>query len=453
MQISKSTIRYLPTIIWIVVGLFMWALSYGDVATADVYSDSAHGNTRYGVNRSNVVEDPDYPDRYAIGACIHCHGTFDASICGVNPLMLFAPYDENFCFGCHKDSGSYQTGGIDINKSYSCNFGGNADEDTYDTDILSAFSHTTSGSSHWLEDIKSFALGSTRQTATGSSWSLDDNLNPCHACHNVHIAQRNYNSFYDATKSAISRPSDHHNLWGDDANERMDTYLYQPPYWSGSTNYEPDNGSDPTQSKANMPDYPTFCTDCHNAYNAIDSTNPCLPSDRPSEWGSALQQINWSDNGDKHGANAANGGLNLRDPYSSSLNNNVLSCTDCHEPHGSKNNVFLIRTEVNDGNLGANITAFSTADWKYLCSRCHKNDGYYGGYEYKFRYIHHLDSDAPYPSPMMCGSCHGSGGGGGCGFPDCGKWDRSAIRCDHCHFHGSDDSWYPWGTPTYRRTF
>ena len=135
MQISKSTIRYLPTTIWIVVGLFMWALSYGDVATADVYSDSAHGNTIYGVNRSNVVEDPDYPDRYAIGACIHCHDTFDASICGVNPLMLFAPYDENFCFGCHKDSGSYQTGGIDINKSYSCNFGGNADEDTYDTDM------------------------------------------------------------------------------------------------------------------------------------------------------------------------------------------------------------------------------------------------------------------------------------------------------------------------------
>jgi len=437
MQTTRFKIQYLPTKILIIVALFVWLLSSSGVATAD-YADSAHGNDLYGVNRSGAG--------YTTGDCAHCHEVFDASICGQNQFMLFAPYDENLCFGCHKDSGSYQTGGIDINKSYSCNFGGNANENTYDTDILSAFSHTTSGSSHWLGDIRSFAMGTTRQTATGLSWSLSEDLNPCDACHNPHIAQRNYNSPCDNTKSAMSRPSDRHNLWGDDIGERMDTYVYQPPYWSGSTNYEPDNGSDATQSKMNMPDYPTFCADCHNTYNAINSTNPCLPSDRPSEWGSALRQINWSDNGDKHGAKAADGGLNLRDPYASILNNKVVSCTDCHEPHGSKDNAFLIRTEVNDGNLDASITTFSTADWNYLCSKCHKDDGYYGGYQYKYRHIHHLDSDAPYPSPMQCSSCHGMGGGSG-------HWDKSAITCDHCHFHGSDDSWYPWGTPTYRRTF
>jgi predicted CXXCH cytochrome family protein len=96
------------------------------------------------------------------------------------------------------------------------------------------------------------------------------------------------------------------------------------------------------------------------------STNPRLLGHRLSEWGSAVQQINWSEDGDKHGANAADGGLNLRDPYHSWQENKVLSCTDCHEPHGSKDNVFVIRSEVNDGNLGGGITIFSAADWSYV---------------------------------------------------------------------------------------
>ena len=442
MQVAEFMIRRLlnTAFIFVTVSLLLH-MTLHPAGAFNFHEDTAHGNETYGVNRSGTG--------YATGNCAHCHDTFDSTICGQSPFILFATYDETLCFGCHKtpepDQDPVQHPIIVINKSYSCNFGGNADEDTCDADILSAFSHSESGSSHWLPDIKSFAIGTSRQTAAGLSWSLDERLTPCGGCHNSHVAQRNYYVPYVAGRSAITRPSAHNNLWGDDSGETMGACVYQPPYWSGSTHYEPDNGSDPSQSKANTPDYPTFCTDCHNTYNPITSNNPQLPSDRP--WGSALLQVDWSNSGDKHGAGAANGGLNLRAPYSTTIENKVLSCTDCHEPHGSKNNVFLIRTEVNDANLDDSITTFATVDWSYLCSRCHKDDSYYGGYQYKFRQIHHLDGEAPYSETMQCSSCHGMGGGGG------GHWDKPAISCDHCHFHGSDDAWYPWGTPTHRQTF
>ncbi|MDY6987558.1 MAG: cytochrome c3 family protein [Thermodesulfobacteriota bacterium] len=429
------------TALFIVLSLLLHLPNFADPAGAfEFQADTAHGNDSYGVNRTGV--------EYATGECANCHETFDLCVCGENQFLLFAACDEDLCLGCHKCEGSCQTDGIQINKSYSCNFGGNADADTYDTDISCAFSHSTSGSSHGLQDIKSFAMGTTNQTATGEPWSLNEKFNPCSACHNPHVAQRDYNTPYDPDTSAISRPSDRNNLWGDDAGERMSAYTYQAPYWDNlSGMHEPANNS--TADGSNMPDYPTFCTDCHNTYNTINSTNPCLPGDRPAEWGTTLVQINWSSDGDKHGAMAADGGLMLRDPYSSALGNKVLSCTDCHEPHGSKDNAFLIRTEVNDGNLAGDITTFSTVDWRYLCSNCHEDDDYYGGHQYKFRQIHHEDTDAPYPDVNQCSSCHGSGGGGG-------SWNKSAISCDHCHFHGGNDSYYGsslGGTPTNRPTF
>ena len=38
----------------IVVGMLVLLLNYGDLSTADIYTDSAHGNISYGVKRSGT---------------------------------------------------------------------------------------------------------------------------------------------------------------------------------------------------------------------------------------------------------------------------------------------------------------------------------------------------------------------------------------------------------------
>ena len=47
--------------------------------------------------------------------------------------------------------------------------------------------------------------------------------------------------------------------------------------------------------------------------------------------------------------------------------NYVLSCTDCHEPHGSTNE-WLLRTCVNGKD---NITMEWAGDWWDFCTACH----------------------------------------------------------------------------------
>lgn len=445
------------------ITLVFWG---GGVAyAAGPYTNSAHGSSSSGVERT------DYPsalEPYAQGNCAHCHeqhASIEGSDTGADIYLLFNTKSTNvsgsapsgFCFDCH--GGSSQTlPAISINRSYSYNFGGNGTLD--DSTIKAQFYHTAApGSSHYLPDIDSQILGVAGLKAADGTTpvSLSANLDPCDACHNPHIAQRNYPvAIVDSKlKTAISRPSDHDNLWGDstDNTERMDKHNYEATCWGttcGPTaNREP--AEDTTANGSNMPDYVTFCTDCHNTYNTINSTNPRLPSDRPAAWGSTLRKIDWWDKtdtqDDKHGKKAAddNGvgdGLDLRAPYSTTLNNKVLSCTDCHEPHGSKNNVFLIRSEVNDGNLDSSITTFSTTAWKELCERCHNCST-----STLLEDIHHTNgpyfpykgSGAPY---KQCSDCHGGGG-------------QPPIACNNCHFHGADDSWATGkaGGPSGRRTF
>jgi len=436
----------------ILLPLFFFFLSYS-VAYAGPYLESAHGNNNYGVKR-NVTE----LNSYARGNCAHCHeqhamigGNEPQPASGsASPFCLFADnfsgttsntyqQSDNFCFYCHASTGSLQVGGI-VNNDYSATFGGATPTVT---NILDAFNQT---SYHNLYDIKNFAK-------TNFSSFFKSDSNPCIACHNPHIAKRNKKYVTDPTYTAISKPSAHGELWGNDTdpnNERMNGYYsghYQAPYY-GSTSYEP--GGTTTYDGSNMPDYATFCTDCHNSTNSIYSNTLVR----------YLYKIDWKtmggeSGGDKHGKNQATSSINIKDPFASSALgitiDFVVSCLDCHEPHGSPN-VMLVRRKVNGGNLAGNITSFDSSNWPYLCSRCHKDDSYYGGYSYKFRHVHHLDSDAPYPNPGCCGSCHGGGDGGDGGG---GKWGKSQIACYHCHFHGGNDSWYSTlgGTPTGRRTF
>ncbi len=367
---------------------------------AGTYLKSAHGNSTIGVNRTSAG----FPTDYATGNCAHCHEQH-SSIQGAEPVPTGGPnnfllFDENytsqtinFCFDCHQANG-YQTGGITINKSYSYNFGGNTNSSSYDSNIKDAFSHIgTTGSSHYLPSFVSQVLGKTMYDADGVAWSLPANINPCDACHNPHLAQRNKNTTYDPTKSAISRPSDHNNLWGDNTTERMsaDFSDYQAPYWYGSnTSYEPAN--DATTTGSNLPNYVRLCTDCHNEYNTIYSENPRLPGGPRN-----IRKICWKTTyvsvvPDAHGAYAGSSAY-PRDPYNPPYSPHTLCCTDCHEPHGSATNIYLIRSSIN----GVSISVPDTTDtsWRNFClNACHtrpEHDPYKPG----------------------CSNCHYHGGGRG----------------------------------------
>ncbi|MCK4470034.1 MAG: hypothetical protein KAU60_16985 [Desulfobacterales bacterium] len=373
----------------IFLGLITLMFLGSGLAYAGTYRDSAHGNSvdgaaiGYGVYRSSTSQ-------YEEGHCAHCHEQH-ASIGGSEPdpdsggtgsysdeyhhLLFRKSYTsqtDTICYDCH-GTGTAYTSGI-TNYSYSKNFGGN--NANYDSNIKDAFGHTIAGSSHYLPNIVTQILDvTTLKTAGNQAWQLKSNSdpslnprNPCDACHNPHLAKRSCNlpGSYDPTKSAISRPSNHNNLWGDDDTERMDDYpgTYQAPYWYNSTNYEP-YSTNTIQTGSNLPDYVTFCTDCHNTYNTINTTNPRYPGTSP------LTKIDWSSStGDVHGQRNSTA-KKLRPPYSST--NKVLSCLDCHEPHGSMTNIFLLRTEIN-GVAGVSVPDTSDASWQNLCfGKCHNS--------------------------------------------------------------------------------
>ena len=387
------------------------------VDIAGPYTNSAHGNTIYGVNRLGTG--------YATGDCTHCHDLSDP-IASENELILFAPYSsasqtDNFCFQCHSEAGSVQDPPF-ANYNYSYMASGDSTI-TCPDDILEAFSFIDEsgssvsncgsdyGTSHKLTDIKTFING---------KWGYTADSNPCTACHNPHPAQRDLHTAGNRG-SPVSLPSDHTDtstweLWGDNDSERMEQYatsqggIYQAP--NALSGYEPD-GSDTTDG-SNLTDYVTFCTDCHNNSNIIYS----------NVLGRDLYTIDWGT--EKHGSGVAGDcGPRLRLPYvEGQCGSYVLACTDCHEPHGSPN-IFLTRQKVNNGDVTV-LTGTGEgpggmecdSEWVYLCAKCHYD--LTGG-------------SHAHPSYLPPDTA-------GCSSAACHFWNGCTYRpCADCHYHGNSN--------------
>ena len=152
--------------------------------------------------------------------------------------------------------------------------------------------------------------------------------------------------------------------------------VYQAPCFgsiSPCATYEPAGDSTPGGSNGtNLPDYVTFCLDCHKEAQ--------FDPDRNNE---TVKAINWGGDGDRHGGHRANDctshaqpEADISVPYSDSANSNyVLSCLDCHEPHGTKKRFHLIRRMIN-GQGVAEVARDSYGncnvnDWLPICERCH----------------------------------------------------------------------------------
>ena len=399
---TKSKMQLPPTPSVVVLAAVIGLFYCGGLAVAANYGISAHGDAVEGVNRAGTT--------YDIGDCTHCHDTFDDAFCGINDYMLFAPNNptsqtDNFCFQCHKGTGSEQNGGI-TNNTYSTNFGGGTP--TFTT-IYDAFNPTTGGtpSSHSLADISSLVSG---------YYGFTDESNACLACHNQHLAQQNYEvttSGLGGVKTAIRRIVDNDSapgdLWGDEdsatseyyelTNEVIENYglVYQAPYYVGGSTYEP--AGDSTSDGSNLPNIITFCLDCHQ-YSTVYST----------AHGRNLSPIDWSNqaNRDEHGLRNAyintNQG-NTKAPYPDQSGNYVLVCTDCHEPHGSENE-WLLRTTVN----GTDVSIQGPNQWWYFCAACHK------GTRASTEDYPADQHTAPWDSGTDCynnGICHHHNAGGG----------------------------------------
>jgi hypothetical protein len=217
-------------------------------------------------------------------------------------------------------------------------------------------------------------------------------------------------------------------LWGDGAGEKMSDYTlrYQAPL-RFTANYEPDGSL--TQDGSNLTDYVTFCTDCHDNTNIINS----------NDLGRNLNTFDW--NNEKHGKGAADDGVppppagyadastctEILAPYQIAICGTgpyVLACTDCHEPHGSPN-LFLVRKEVNsavvtvDTGTGAGPSGNPNTEWINLCNKCH--DVLVGDAR------HDHPAVVPGGAPVCSGvSCHGPLG-------------TQYTVCTNCHNHGNNN--------------
>jgi len=389
MQITRLKIQYLPTTVLIVLGALFYLLSSANVATAGTYADSAHGDPTFGVNRSTAACENWPGEVCSIGDCTHCHDTFDPSICGVNELMLFADVfvskSNQFCQKCHCTDATYQAV---TNYPYCVTFGGRT---AFYGTIKKQFTDDNSqpdvcGSRHNTAKIRNIIKDN------GYDWGFGADPSPCSACHNPHLAQRigssQYHPPYDPDKSLITRPSERYNnpvnLWGDDPSERMNQYAsqftdgqYQAPYYGSpgdpiSGPFEPAN--DDTADGSNLPDYVTFCLDCHQY--------PQYDPDRDAD----VKAINYS--AERHGGYPSNDCSSpmvpegtLKPPYSDFPNSNyVLSCLDCHEPHGTHKRLHLIRRMINGEEVPADaVSCDENEDWTQICERCHDLTGHSTG--------------------------------------------------------------------------
>jgi len=390
MQITRSKIQYLPTTVFIVVVVLISALSCGDVVTADMYTDSAHGNTDpepgYGVNRSGI----DHP----IGDCTHCHDTFDPSICGQYNFMLFFDAISSPCVvGCMSCHSYFATWQPTVNYPYAKNFGGASP--IWYGDIYTQFCSANSlpancGSRHHLGRIWLVIKDNARD------WGFNSDPHPCVACHPPHHAQQNHPVAIDGEgklNTAIRRPSHYKStepenfLWGDDDDERMNDYAasvggtYQAPYYTTGTKFEPSGNASPSDG-SDLPDYVTFCMDCHQYAQYDPDTNE------------GVKAIVWDySHGlypDIHGAAPANtrdawgigcwtteGFLKAPyDTYEPDQSNYVLSCLDCHEPHGTYKRMHLIRLRINGETVAVDYPVEGhcdqVEDWTSLCEKCHE---------------------------------------------------------------------------------
>lgn len=319
-----------------------------------------------------------------INVCNLCHITNGSATAAPFFYMGSGKYNgsahkDKKCTECHDVHGSNGAGAAMTKKSketlcYDCHKGG-----VVRNDAISGFGLASS-----IKQAFSYGGHPLGQSFpyNGQTFNLQ-----CTSCHNVHVVTGKY---WDAAanKSPITKFSNNTAVWGDKPGQKMSDY-------AGGGTYRTPNG-DPF-SGSQLPDYATFCLDCHGQPVA-GWQRPDIPSPK--------FDIDW--NGDPHGKQSANNPngygtcpnwfacgnafgwdgdvctgsqsecwpvkskgagdeLYSREAYTHTERvagaNFTMACIDCHEAHGSGIG-SMIRPSPNGFGQGSTT-------WNYMCNNCH----------------------------------------------------------------------------------
>lgn len=280
--------------------------------------------------------------------CSDCHNVHGSS--GNYPAMTKAG-QESLCYQCH-------TEGVIQNSAVS--------------------------GSGLADDIQQ-AFGFSDRHNLGTAYSISSNAYTleCVSCHNVHLVTGKYWEA-DLDKSPVTRVSTPSNpegnieIWGDVAGEKMDDF-------AGTGTYRTPNGD--IYSGSQLPDYATFCLDCHGQSGGapfgidwVGRPHGRQSANNPNGYGTCP---NWYACGKASGwdndvctgsqedcwpviSRGKGDQIWSRGPYNHEERvagaNFTLSCTDCHEAHGSGVR-SMIRSNPNNGT--------GTTIWNTMCNNCH----------------------------------------------------------------------------------
>ncbi len=402
-----------------------------DVWAGGLWDDAAHNTFGHGPNNDQPISC--MGDGSTSGCHANGHGSDgDRLLAAAAGVTL-----DDFCFGCHTD-------GVVVNDALANNRPG---EYVSADDIEQAFGMGTTHSLGTTFEIggDTFTLQCTSchnpHLASGGYWDTESGLSPT-----------TRPDFGDVTGNPRGMGS---TLWGDEAGEKMDDFaaqgagsggwyystargdsivvdqpaVYRPP--KSGTGYEREYDGDV------LPDYTSLCLDCHTYRMSADIPEVNWGQAGVTCTGNGVDPPNQRvECGAQHGLNAANkpyyisdtgtagfwgtsgnpdvifsmnyvtrgrhSGQFMRWPYDSAERqsgiNFVMSCTDCHEAHGSpRGGMIRERFNVNsngDCGTGGDVdpngeNCTDGGNWNSFCNACHY---YYGG--------HHAG--------MSCGnaSCH-----------------------------------------------